>query len=79
MILEQSYMKKWKPGRRMRKNSDQMTVLTEYFNRNPNWSFAIKMEIASLIDMTPNQVSKWNWDQRKKLGMPTDRSGNGKK
>ena len=74
MLLEQNYMKKWKPGRRMRKNSDQMTILTEYFNRNPNWSFATKMEIASQIDMTPNQVSKWNWDQRKKLGMPTDRS-----
>eukprot|EP00353_Schmidingerella_taraikaensis_P003537 CAMPEP_0185581660 /NCGR_PEP_ID=MMETSP0434-20130131/18660_1 /TAXON_ID=626734 ORGANISM="Favella taraikaensis, Strain Fe Narragansett Bay" /NCGR_SAMPLE_ID=MMETSP0434 /ASSEMBLY_ACC=CAM_ASM_000379 /LENGTH=38 /DNA_ID= /DNA_START= /DNA_END= /DNA_ORIENTATION= len=36
------------------------------------------MEIAALIDMTPNQVSKWNWDQRKKLGMPTERDKNKK-
>ena len=50
-----------------------MGILQEYFNRDPNWSYATKMEIAAQIGMTPNQVSKWNWDQRKKLGMPTDR------
>ena len=55
-----------------------MRILAEYFNKNPNWSYATKMEIAAQIDMTPNQVSKWNWDQRKKLGMPTER-GKGKK
>ena len=55
-----------------------MRILAEYFKKNPNWSYATKMEIAAQIDMTPNQVSKWNWDQRKKLGMPTER-GKGKK
>ena len=55
-----------------------MRILAEYFDRNPNWSYATKMEIAAQIDMTPNQVSKWNWDQRKKLGMPTERGKNGK-
>ena len=57
----------------MRKKPTQMGILQEYFERDPNWSYATKMEIASNIGMTPNQVSKWNWDQRKKLGMSTER------
>ena len=57
----------------MRKKPVQMGILQEYFKRDPNWSYATKMEIAAQIGMTPNQVSKWNWDQRKKLGMSTER------
>ena len=50
-----------------------MTILQREFDRDPNWSYKTKMEIARTIGMTPNQVSKWNWDQRKKLGMSTER------
>lgn len=57
----------------MRKKPDQMGILMKYFDKNPNWTYAIKMEIAAQIGMTPNQVSKWNWDQRKKLNMSTER------
>ena len=56
-----------------------MDILMDYFNKNPDWSYATKIEIAELIDMTPNQVSKWNWDQRKKLGMSTKRKKNAAK
>ena len=73
MALEQNYMSQWQLGKRMRKKPDQMKILQDYFERDPNWTFAIKMEIAAQIDMTPNQASKWNWDQRKKLGMSTQR------
>ena len=51
-----------------------MVILNKYFDENPVWSFKVKMEIAAQIDMTPNQVSKWNWDKRKNLGMSTARS-----
>ena len=74
MQLEKSYANKWQEGRRMRKNTDQMVILNKYFDENPVWSFKVKMEIAAQIDMTPNQVSKWNWDRRKNLGMSTARS-----
>lgn len=50
-----------------------MGTLQEYFDKDPNWTYAVKMDIAAQIGMTPNQVSKWNWDQRKKLNMPTER------
>ena len=56
-----------------------MSILMDYFEKDPNWTFSTKIEIAALIDMTPNQVSKWNWDQRKKLGMPTERAKRAKK
>ena len=78
MSLEQNYMSQWQEGRRMRKKPTQMGILTEFFERDPNWTYATKMKIASTIGMTPNQVSKWNWDQRKKLGMSTARKPRGK-
>ena len=52
-----------------------MDVLQRYFDEDPNWTFATKMKIAVEIKSTPGVVSKWNWDQRKKLGMPTERKG----
>ena len=73
LLLDQKYMDKWQEGKRMRKKPDQMGILMNYFDKNPNWTYAIKMEIAAQIGMTPNQVSKWNWDQRKKLNMSTER------
>lgn len=73
LFLDQKYMDKWQEGKRMRKKPDQMGILMKYFDKNPNWTYAIKMEIAAQIGMTPNQVSKWNWDQRKKLNMSTER------
>ena len=62
LALEQDYMAKWQEGRRIRKNSGQMEVLMQYFERDPNWPYQLKLQIASQIDMTPSQVSKWNWD-----------------
>ena len=73
LILDQNYMDQWQEGKRMRKKPDQMGILQDYFDKDPNWTYAVKMEIAAQIGMTPNQVSKWNWDQRKKEGLPTER------
>jgi hypothetical protein len=79
LILEQNYMNQWQEGKRMRKKPLQMNVLMEHFNQDPSWSYALKMKIATQIGMTPNQVSKWNWDMRKKMGLPTERKKNQKK
>ena len=79
IALDKDYMQKWQEGRRMRKKPQQMEILNQFFNQNPDWTYALKMRIAQEIGMTPNQVSKWNWDQRKKLGMPTERKQRGKK
>lgn len=73
LMLERNYMEKHKDGQRMMKRPYQQQVLHDYFQENPDWSYSTKVQIASQIGMTSNQVSKWNWDQRKKLGMSTQR------
>ena len=50
-----------------------MEKLVQYFNESPEWSMAKKIEIASEIGMTFQQVGKWNWDYRKKMGIATSR------
>ena len=57
----------------MRKNPQQVQALLDYFEKDPNWDYATKICIAEKIGMTFSQVSKWNWDHRKKLGMSTER------
>ena len=47
LLLDQKYMERWQEGKRMRKKPDQMSILTKYFDKNPNWTYAIKMEIAA--------------------------------
>ena len=71
--LEQKYMDQWEEGRRIRKKPQQMDVLLKHFNENPKWSMALKIQIAEEIGMTFHQVSKWNWDYRKKMGISTAR------
>ena len=66
-------MKEWQEGRRMRKKKWQTEILRGYFKQEPIWSYAKKMQIANEIDMTVNQVSKWNWDERRLNNMPTKR------
>ena len=67
--------KNWAEGRRMRKDGRQIHVLQAYFDENPVWSDEKKRAIAQEIGMTRHQVSKWNWDMRKKKGIPTPRLG----
>ena len=59
-------------GRYMRKGDEQMITLQKAFDENPNWTYPFKMKIASQTGMTLSQVAKWNWDQRKKLGLSTE-------
>ena len=56
----------------MRKNTDQLKVLLEYFEQKQVWDYPMKIAIAEELNMTLSQVSKWNWDHRKRLGMQTN-------
>ena len=58
----------------MRKNKNQMAILREKFDEEPVWSYSKKMQIAEEIGMTVNQVSKWNWDERRLHNMSTKRT-----
>jgi len=55
----------------MRKSSAQIEQLLIHFERNPVWDFATKVALGDQLGMTLAQVSKWNWDHRKKLGIDT--------
>jgi len=43
LMLEQQYMNQWQEGKRMRKNTAQMKILQGYFDKDPNWTYAVKM------------------------------------
>jgi len=62
-----------KEVRHKRKNQVQIKALQYHFKRQPVWDHATKISIAESLGMTLNQVSKWNWDQRKKEGISTQR------
>lgn len=74
MRVEKQYFKNLSEGRRLRKNSEEIGVLLQHFNRNPIWDYPTKIAIAEQLGMTFGQISKWNWDHRKKLGMCTTRT-----
>lgn len=72
--IEQQYFTNLTEGRRLRKNPKQIDILIAHFNRRPVWDYAEKVAIAEELNMTFGQVSKWNWDHRKKMGVSTKRS-----
>lgn len=55
---------KW---RRSRKNSDQVKVLIEEFNKNPHWSKEKVLSLSEFTGLSEVQVYKWSWDYRKKI------------
>lgn len=61
-------------GRRQRKNNNQMNILLEEFKEYPyKWDIEKCVEMGNKIGMDRQQVSKWNWDHRKKEGIDTSR------
>ena len=59
--------------RRKQKDQPQLDALLKYFNQQPFWDYPTKIAICEKLGMTLAQVSKWNWDHRKKLGIATTR------
>lgn len=55
--------------KRQRKNLDQHSILSEYFDRNPNWDKNTIQKLSDELGLKESQIYKWNWDQRKKTGM----------
>ena len=69
--LDQNYFEAWYEGKRIRKKPDHVTKLVNYFNQSPIWDYQLKVHIAEELGMTFNQVGKWNWDYRRKVGIQT--------
>ena len=64
-------MKKWRPGKRIRIQPDQIDILKENFEKDANWSYDMKIEIGLKVGLNPTQVKKWNYDEKKRRGMAT--------
>jgi hypothetical protein len=43
-----------------------MEILENEYQKNPSWDYEKKCELALRLQFTFTQVSKWNWDRRKK-------------
>ena len=52
--------------RRFRKNNQQISMLSEFFNEHKHWSKNQIREISLKIGLKENKVYKWLWDQRNK-------------
>lgn len=55
-----------KSRKRQRKTNDQKNILENEYVKDPNWDYEKKCELALALNFTFAQVSKWNWDRRKK-------------
>jgi 6-pyruvoyl-tetrahydropterin synthase len=56
--------KKW---RRKRKNTCQVQVLIDEYNKSPVWTKEQVVELAEKTGLSEAQVYKWGWDYKKKL------------
>ena len=52
--------------RRFRKNNQQLTMLSEFFNEHKHWTKNQIKEISLKTGLKENKVYKWLWDQRNK-------------
>jgi hypothetical protein len=59
--------------RRQKKSGDEKKILENEFLKDPNWSYQKKVDLAIALGFTFAQVSKWNWDMRKKEGIEISR------
>ena len=60
-------MKRIQNGRRRQKKStEERKILEAEYLKNPVWPYQKKVDLALLLNFTFGQVSKWNWDRRKK-------------
>ena len=52
--------------RRQKKSTDERKILEAEYLKDPKWPYQKKVDLALLLNFTFGQVSKWNWDRRKK-------------
>ncbi len=72
--MDTHYINNAQEDKRMRKTGWQKEYLEEEFKKSNVWTYAQKVQIAAHIGMNYHQVSKWNWDERKKHGISTKRT-----
>ena len=52
--------------KRFRKNSEQIVLLSKFYNEHKNWSKKEIKEISKNIGLKENKIYKWLWDQKNK-------------
>lgn len=52
--------------KRKRKTSEQLRLLEQEYERNPEWNKGKMSEVAFKTGLSEAQVYKWGWDQKKK-------------
>ena len=60
--------------KRFRKTQEQSNYLMKKFKEKTTWTEEEKEAIGKKIGLSAQVVSKWNWDERKKRGLPTERN-----
>ena len=58
--------KKLLKKKRLRKNNEQLVLLTKFYTENKNWSKERIKEISELVGLKENKIYKWLWDQKNK-------------
>lgn len=48
--------------KRKRKSSDQIKTLIREFDKNPNWTKEILLDVSRKTGLSEAQVYKWGWD-----------------
>ena len=52
--------------KRVRKNGEQLELLSKFYNENKNWSKEQIKRISETIGLKENKIYKWLWDQKNK-------------
>ena len=52
--------------KRLRKNNEQLELLSKFYIENKNWSKKQIKEISETIGLKENKIYKWLWDQKNK-------------
>ena len=52
--------------KRLRKNNEQLGLLSKFYTENKNWSKKQIKEISESIGLKENKIYKWLWDQKNK-------------
>ena len=52
--------------KRLRKNNEQLGLLSKFYTENKNWSKKQIKEISQSIGLKENKIYKWLWDQKNK-------------
>ena len=55
-----------KKKKRLILNDDQIQILEQNYQVNPNWSNETIVMLSERLGVTRTKIYKWNWDRKKK-------------